>query len=168
MVIENKLHLSYRSISNIKIKKSNINGYDYNKDINELKSKIEQKNKYINVLEKEKIELKDSTNAQMNKLKETMKILKEKNEKLKEEKNNDENNKLKDMIEQLEKDKNKLNQTKIVETSQLRIEISKLKMQIYNLTNELEKYKSNDKDNKNDEFNIDDNDNENEVHKLYI
>jgi hypothetical protein len=72
------------------------------------------------------------------------------------------------MIEQLEKDKNKLNQTKIVETSQLRIEISKLKMQIYNLTNELEKYKSNDKDNKNDEFNIDDNDNENEVHKLYI
>ena len=50
----------------------------------------------------------------------------------------------------------------------MRIEISKLKMQIYNLTNELEKYKSDDKDNKNDEFNIDDNDNENEVHKLYI
>ena len=93
-----------------------------------------------------------------------MKILKEKNEKLKQEKNNDENNKLKEIIEQLEKDKNKLNQTKIVETSQLRIEISKLKMQIYNLTNELEKYKN--KGNKNDEFNIDDNDNE--VHKLYI
>ena len=42
------------------------------------------------------------------------------------------------------------------------IEISKLKMQIYNLTNELEKYKI--KENEKDEFNIDDN----EAHRLKI
>ena len=73
-----------------------------------------------------------------------------------------ENKKLKDIIDQLEKDKNKITQAKTVETSQLRIEISKLKMQIYNLTNELEKYKI--KENEKDEFNIDDN----EVHRLKI
>ena len=61
----------------------------------------------------------------------------------------------------MEKDKNRINQAKIVEASQLRIEISKLKLQIFNLTNELEKYKN--KDNK-EEFNTDDN----EVHRLYI
>ena len=165
LVIENKINLSFKQISIIRNKKSKINGYDYSKDINELKNKLEQNNKYICVLEKEKAELKSSNNIQINKLKETVKNLKETNEKLKEDKSNIENNnKLKEVIEQLEKDKNKINQAKIVETSQLRIEISQLKMRICDLNNELERYKDKEKNEDKDEFNIDDN----EVHRLYI
>ena len=164
LVIENKMILTYKQIKTNKNKKSN--GYDYLKDINELKDKVEQKNKYINILEKENNETKNSKNNQINKLTKMIKTLEEKNEKLKEEilnNNKDiENNKLKNIIEQMEKDKNKINQAKTVETSQLRIEISKLKIQIYNLNNELEKYKK--KEINNDEFN----DDENEVHRLYI
>ena len=161
LVIENKISLFFRQIINIKNKKTKINGYDYNKDINELKNKIEDNNKYIKALEKEKVDLKNSNDIQINKLKQTIKELKEKKENLKEDNDNKENNKLKDVIEQLEKDKNRINQAKIVEASQLRIEISKLKLQINNLNNELEKYKN--KVNK-EEFNDDDN----EVHRLYI
>ena len=158
------MNLTYKHIKINKNKKSN--GYDYLKDINELKDKVEEKNKYINILEKENIEAKNSKNSQINKLTKMIKTLEEKNEKLKEEISNSnkdiENNKLKNIIEQMEKDKNKINQTKTIETSQLRIEISKLKMQIFNLNNELEKYKKK-------ESNIDDfNDDENEVHRLYI
>ena len=164
LVIENKMNLTYKHIKINKNKKSN--GYDYLKDINELKDKVEEKNKYINILEKENIEAKNSKNSQINKLTKMIKTLEEKNEKLKEEISNSnkdiENNKLKNIIEQMEKDKNKINQTKTIETSQLRIEISKLKMQIFNLNNELEKYKK--KESNNDEFN----DDENEVHRLYI
>ena len=164
LVIENKMNLTYKRIKINKNKKSN--GYDYLKDINELKDKVEEKNKYINILEKENIEAKNSKNSQINKLTKMIKTLEEKNEKLKEEISNSnkdiENNKLKNIIEQMEKDKNKINQTKTIETSQLRIEISKLKMQIFNLNNELEKYKK--KESNNDEFN----DDENEVHRLYI
>ena len=165
LVIENKMNLTYKQIKTIKNKKSN--GYDYLKDINELKEKIEQKNKYINILEKEKNDTKNLNNNQINKLTKMVKTLEEKNEKLKEEISNNnkdiENNKLKNIIEQMEKDKNKINQSKTIETSQLRIEISKLKMQILNLNNELEKYKK--KESNIDDFN---NDDSNEVHRLYI
>ena len=179
LVIENKMNFSYKHNRNIKIKKQN--GYDYMKDINDLKNQIEQKTKYIKILEKEKKDSNDSNNIQINKLKETVKTLQEKNQILSDENSNlkipkkkeinktdenenkdIENKKLKDIIDQLEKDKNKITQAKTVETSQLRIEISKLKMQIYNLTSELEKYKI--KENEKDEFNIDDN----EVHRLKI
>ena len=57
---------------------------------------------------------------------------------------------LNDTIEQLQKDKNKINQAKIVETSQLRIEISKLKMQIYSLNNELDIFKEKKEKDNND------------------
>ena len=173
------MNFSYKHNRYIKIKKQN--GYDYMKDINDLKNQIEQKTKYIKILEKGKKDSNDSNNIQINKLKETVKTLQEKNQILSDENSNlkipkkkeinktdenehkdIENKKLKDIIDQLEKDKNKITQAKTVETSQLRIEISKLKMQIYNLTSELEKYKI--KENEKDEFNID----ANEVHRLKI
>ena len=99
----------------------------------------------------------DGQNREINELK--LKLLKETTKSEEKDSNiniiNDEEKDLKiktlnDTIEQLQKDKNKINQAKIVETSQLRIEISKLKMQIYSLNNELDIFKEKKEKDNND------------------
>ena len=142
---------------------------DYNKlkqENDEKENKIENLNLTIDGLNEELKEIKlklmqYNTNSE--------KINKDNTINENSEENNTKIQELNKTIEQLQKEKNDINISKIKEISQLRVDISKLKIQIYSLTNELETYKEKKEKDNNDNINtINDNNIEDERNKKLI
>ena len=138
-LLQDKCQNLKKENENLKLnnKNSNINSNKSNDEINDLKKENSEKEKKINDLN---LTI-ESLNNEIKELK--LKLLKniELNNINCQNDNNDEIKRLNETVEKLKKEKNEINRAKLVEKTQLNIEITKLKMQNASLKNEIENYK---------------------------
>ena len=153
-LLQDKCQNLKKENENLKLnnKNSNINSNKSNDEINDLKKENSEKEKKINDLN---LTI-ESLNNEIKELK--LKLLKniELNNINCQNDNNDEIKRLNETVEKLKKEKNEINRAKLVEKTQLNIEITKLKMQNASLKNEIENYKEINAIDENNKKKIDD------------